>query len=92
MTDTSIHHPNYEENLARLQHVVERLERDALGLEESLSLFEEGMSLANHCDEQLRRVEERVKVLVSGTETPTPRADLPIEPVTIAESREQSDD
>lgn len=82
--------PNYEENLARLQQVVERLERDALGLEESLTLFEEGMSLVEQCDEQLRRVEERVKVLVSGSESLATRAELPIEQVSIEDSREQN--
>jgi exodeoxyribonuclease VII small subunit len=91
MTDSSI--PiNYEENLARLQQVVERLERDTLGLDESLSLFEEGMSLAKQCDDQLQHVEERVKILVSGSETPTPRADIPLEPVIIEKPREQTDD
>ena len=82
--------PNYEENLARLQQVVERLERDALGLEESLTLFEEGMSLVEQCDEQLRRVEERVKVLVSGSESLATRAELPVEQVSIEDSREQN--
>ncbi len=82
--------PNYEENLARLQQVVERLERDALGLEESLTLFEEGMSLVQQCDEQLRRVEERVKVLVSGSESLATRAELPVEQVSIEDSREQN--
>ena len=81
--------PNYEENLARLQQVVERLERNTLGLEESLTLFEEGMSLVQHCDEQLRRVEERVKVLVSGSETLTTRAELPMEEVPTEDSRLQ---
>lgn len=81
---------NYEENLARLQQVVERLERDALGLEESLILFEEGMSLVQQCDEQLRRVEERVKVLVSGSESLTTRAELPVEQEPIDDSREQN--
>ena len=80
MTETS-DSPNYEQNIARLQSVVERLERDSLGLEESLALFEEGMRLAQQCDLQLTRVEERVKVLVSGTEVPATRADIPLEPI-----------
>lgn len=75
--------PNsYESNLSRLKDVVERLERDSLGLEESLTLFEEGMSLAQACDAQLGAVEERVKVLVEGSTELTPRADIPLEPVT----------
>ena len=72
---------NYEENFAHLKQIVERLEREKLGLEESLSLFEEGMKLANLCDHQLLEVEERVRVLVSGNETLTPRADIPLQAV-----------
>ena len=72
---------NYEENFAHLKQIVERLEREKLGLEEALSLFEEGMKLANLCDHQLLEVEERVRVLVSGNETLTPRADIPLHAV-----------
>ena len=72
---------NYEENFAHLKQIVERLEREKLGLEESLSLFEEGMKLANLCDHQLLEVEERVRVLVSGNETLTPRADIPLQAI-----------
>lgn len=56
---------NYETNLNRLRQVVEKLERGALSLEDSLKLFEEGMQLSQLCDSQLSAVEERVKVLVS---------------------------
>lgn len=89
---SEVANPNYEENLTRLQQVVERLERDALGLEESLSLFEEGMALVEHCDGQLRQVEERVKVLVAGSQTLNPRADLPMEPISIEDSKELKDE
>ena len=71
-----------EQNLQRLQHVVETLEHDTLGLEESLSLFEEGMTLAQLCDQQLSQVEERVKVLTSQPVESIPtRADIPLEAI-----------
>lgn len=57
---------SYESNLERLRQVVERLEKGALSLEDSLQLFEEGMKLSQSCDRQLSSVEERVKVLVSS--------------------------
>lgn len=60
--------PSYESNLARLRQVVELLERGSLTLEESLTLFEEGMELSRVCDTQLAAVEERVKVLISGAD------------------------
>lgn len=70
---------NYEQALDKLKQVVDQLERGSLGLERSLQLFEEGIGLVSHCDEKLRVVEERVKVLVDanqGGPAPTPRADL----------------
>ncbi len=54
--------PSFEQILARLQDVVERLESGELPLEESLAVFEEGIRLsrlgARRLDEAERRVEE----------------------------------
>lgn len=67
---------SYEQAVARLKEVVEKLEQGSLDLEESLRLFEEGISLSRTCDEKLRVVEARVQVLVeksnSGKEDDTP--------------------
>ena len=70
---------SYEQALEKLKQVVDQLERGSLGLERSLQLFEEGIALVSHCDDKLRVVEGRVKVLVDahqGEGAPTPRADL----------------
>jgi exodeoxyribonuclease VII small subunit len=54
--------PSFEQILARLSSVVERLEGGDLPLEESLAIFEEGIRLsrlgARRLDEAERRVEE----------------------------------
>ncbi len=55
---------SYEQAVARLKEVVEKLEQGSLDLEESLRLFEEGIVLSRTCDEKLRGVEARVQVLV----------------------------
>lgn len=65
----SEHEPSYEQSLERLREVVDLLEGGNLGLEESLRLFEEGMSLSRRCEDRLRIVEDQVRVLV---ERPTP--------------------
>lgn len=53
---------SFEQALARLQELVEQLERGDLPLERSLALFEEGVRLsrlgAHRLDEAERRVEE----------------------------------
>lgn len=67
---------SYEQAVARLKELVEKLEQGSLDLEESLRLFEEGISLSRTCDEKLRVVEARVKVLTekinTGKEDETP--------------------
>lgn len=58
----SAEEPSFEQILARLSTVVERLEGGELPLEESLAIFEEGIRLsrlgARRLDEAERRVEE----------------------------------
>jgi|GEM_PF-800707 len=57
---------SFEEALARLEQIVLRIESGDAGLEESLRLFEEGVSLARWCRQQLDRAEARIRVLVEG--------------------------
>ncbi|MEW6278042.1 MAG: exodeoxyribonuclease VII small subunit [Candidatus Eremiobacterota bacterium] len=59
---------SYEQAVARLKEVVDRLEQGNLDLEESLRLFEEGVSLSRLCEDRLRVVEARVQVLVEKQE------------------------
>ena len=54
----------FEERLAALETVVERLERGDLTLEDSVRLFEEGVTLSNACKLELERAEGRIQVLV----------------------------
>ena len=56
--------PNFEEQLAELETVVERLERGELTLEESVRLFEEGVRLSNACKKELASAEGRIQVLL----------------------------
>ena len=65
--------PGFDEILERLRVVVERLEGGKLTLEESLTAYEEGVSLARRGHALLDRAEKRVEVLVragaGGVET-----------------------
>lgn len=58
---------NFEHSLARLEEVVQLLERGDLPLEESLVVFEEGVSLSSQCQDRLDAAEKRV-VSLSCTE------------------------
>lgn len=51
----------FEEKLAKLSQIVERLEQgNDLPLEDSLKLFEEGIGLVRTCRETLENAEQRV--------------------------------
>ncbi|HZY72289.1 MAG TPA: exodeoxyribonuclease VII small subunit [Edaphobacter sp.] len=54
----------FEEQLTALELVVEKLERGDLPLDESVRLFEEGVTLSNACKKELEEAEGRIQVLV----------------------------
>ena len=60
--------PRFEEVFAELEALVHRLEEGELPLEESLKAFERGMGLVRALSERLAAIEQRVEVLVRGTE------------------------
>jgi exodeoxyribonuclease VII small subunit len=53
----------FEQVYARLEGTVAKLEQGGLGLEESIALYEEGMTLARRCQEQLDAAEQRITKL-----------------------------
>lgn len=58
----------FEDQLERLEAIVAQLEDDAVGLEQALDLFEQGMALAKSCRTRLEAVEQRVnRLLEDGT-------------------------
>ena len=59
--------PKFEDQLTALEQVVDRLERGELSLDESIRLFEDGISLSNACKRELEQAEGRIQVLL---ETP----------------------
>ena len=54
----------FEDCLARLEQIVSALEAGNLPLEESLKVFEEGITLARHCSRYLDDAERRIEILV----------------------------
>jgi exodeoxyribonuclease VII small subunit len=55
---------DFEQALARLEAIVERLERGELPLEQALAAFEEGVALTRRCAARLEDAERRIEVLV----------------------------
>ena len=54
----------FEDALARLETIVDRLEQGDLELEQALAAFEEGVALTRRCAGQLEDAERRIEVLV----------------------------
>ena len=56
----------FEERLQRLQEIVAGLESGTLPLEESVSLYKEGLTLSKLCKEQLEKARNEVRLLSDG--------------------------
>lgn len=60
---------SFEEALARLETIVRMLESGGAALDESLTVFEEGISLVKMCNEKLEAAEQKIKILTKGEGT-----------------------
>ena len=57
-----------EEQLRRLEEIVHRLESEAISLDESIALFDEGVQLAVRVRKRLEATEDRIKQIVERSE------------------------
>lgn len=67
----------FEEAMERLESIVKLLEAGGTGLDESLSAFEEGVSLVKLCNDKLTQAEKKVHIL---KETPDGVSEEPFTP------------
>jgi exodeoxyribonuclease VII small subunit len=56
--------PDFEQALAELESLVERLERGDLPLDEALKTFERGVELTRHCQAALKAAQQKVEILL----------------------------
>ena len=54
---------SFEAAIARLEVIVKTMEGDAISLDESLSLYEEGIALVRRLSRELDEAEQRVMIL-----------------------------
>lgn len=54
----------YEEAISRLDEITQKLEKGELTLEESLTLFEEGIKLTKICSKILDEAEGKIEILI----------------------------
>ena len=65
----------FEENLSRLEEISTLLESEDLGLDESISLFEEGIKLSKSCMTALKKAELKITELKSELSEVTSKED-----------------
>lgn len=60
---------NFEDAMDKLERIVNELDKGEAPLDESLSLFEEGVKLTKFCTEKIESARQKVKILTDGEET-----------------------
>ncbi|WP_126174103.1 exodeoxyribonuclease VII small subunit [Altericroceibacterium xinjiangense] len=63
---TTIAEMSFEDALRALEDVVRKLETGEVPLEESISLYERGERLRNHCQARLDAAQARIEKIVAG--------------------------
>jgi exodeoxyribonuclease VII small subunit len=61
---------DFEQALATLEALVEKMEQGELSLEQSLTAFEQGIKLTRECQAALDKAEQKVQILMSNTGIP----------------------
>ncbi|KAA0259159.1 exodeoxyribonuclease VII small subunit [Deferribacter autotrophicus] len=62
---------SFEKKMQRLEEIVNILENEELGIEESLQLFQEGMKIGKECKEFLKKLELKVNKILEVNEDGT---------------------
>ena len=65
MADLQKENLTFEQELAKLEIIVKSLENGSAPLDDSLSMFEEGIALVRFCSDKLVNAENKIKILVS---------------------------
>jgi exodeoxyribonuclease VII small subunit len=88
--------PTFEQALARLEKIVQRLEGGQLTLSESLAQYEHGVKCLQYCYRQLERAERKIELL-SGVDAegrvksqPFDESEMSLEEKQAARSRRRS--
>ncbi len=55
----------FEEKMAKVETIINELERDEINLDDSISKYTEAMKLIKECDESLKKAEEKISKIVA---------------------------
>lgn len=74
---------NFEDAMKRMEEIVSSLERGDTPLEESIRLFEEGMTISKFCSEKLKTAEGTIQKLIESAS-----GAISLEPLTLNSKEE----
>ena len=77
----------FEKAFKDLEEIVKKLEGEELPLDESLRLFEQGISLSRFCHQRLEEVEKKIELILADAKG-QPRSE-PFEPEGLEEDAEE---
>lgn len=66
MARKKIENLSFEDSLNELEQIVQNLEKGELSLEDSMSLFERGLSLSQVSQDKLKEAEQKVQILMDN--------------------------
>ena len=58
--------PSFEDAYGRLEKILTKMNQGELGLEESISLYEEADKLISLCSTKLDEAEKKIQILIKG--------------------------
>lgn len=56
---------NFEQTLARLEEIVKKMESGNISLDESIEIYQEGITLSKQCSNMLEEAEGKVMAIVN---------------------------
>ena len=56
---------SFEEQMEKLEQIVEELEKGNLNLDDSVAKFEEGMQISKECNKMLEEAEKKITMLIN---------------------------
>lgn len=67
---------NFEERLARLEELAEKIRDTALPLEDAVAVFEEGIKLSRSLEKDMTKLEGRVEILLNQPAIPEGKPEM----------------
>ena len=80
---------NFEDRLQQLEEIADKMREGNIPLDEAVSMFEKGISLARGLETDLTKIEKKIEILVKEPETPDDEPSLELFPELSGQGEEE---